>query len=134
MQDFPNVCDSTGIPGKVSGFGVYAGSKWYLGPNRNHVLNESDRYYKTGTESYPAGEAADDANFYSKNLVGGVPESCSEQDYFVHADQFGFLSFYETRCQAFNSPMDRVEVANVYGDVTVTAYGSVDYQNAYWAA
>lgn len=133
VQDFPNVCDTTGIPGKVSGFGVYAGSKWYLGPNRNHVLNESDRYYKTGTESYPAGEAEDDAKFYSKNLVGGVPESCSEQDYFVHADQFGFLSFYETRCQAFTgSPMDRVEVANVYGDVTVTAYGSVDYQNAFW--
>ena len=57
----PIYCQPNGIPGKVSGFASYYGSKWYLGPNRDHITAEIQVLKQTG-EAYPTGKE-DAANF-----------------------------------------------------------------------
>ena len=86
--NLPIYCDDTGtIPGRVSGYASYFGSKWYLGPNRTQITSNTDRFYKTDSEEYPAGRAGDAANFYAKNGVGPTPEDCGANgDYWVHID------------------------------------------------
>ena len=130
----PIYCDG-GIPGKVSGFASYYGSKWYLGPNRDHITAEDHKFYKQTGEEYPTGKEKDAANFYAKNGVGDVPdEDCGANgDYWVHIDQFGNISFYDNRCSALKGcKSDRIELAPVAGDITIGPKSSFDYQNAEW--
>ena len=130
----PIYCDG-GIPGKVSGFASYYDSKWYLGPNRDHITAEDHKFYKQAGESYPTGKEKDDANFYAKNGVGDVPdEDCGANgDYWVHIDQFGYVSFYDNRCSALKGcKSDRIELAPVAGQITIGPKSSFDYQNAEW--
>ena len=134
VEGLPVYCDGTIYPGKVSGYASYAGSKWFLGPNRTQISGNSDTFYKVSPEAYPPGKEGDAANFYSKNGVEPVPEDCSANgDYWVHVDPLGYISFYTDRCSAFaGSEMNRVDLAPIYGDITLTAFGKVDYQNAVW--
>ena len=129
----PTYCDGGVYPGNVDGYATFFGSKWFLGPNRSHISSETDRFYKTASESYPSGQSGDNANFYAKNGVGPVPEDCSGGDYWVHIDSAGWVSFYTNRCSAFaGAPEDRVDLAPIYGEIELTGYGTVDYQNGWW--
>jgi hypothetical protein len=133
--NLPIYCDEDGlIPGRVSGYASYFGSKWYLGPNRTQITSNTDKFYKTNSEEYPAGKAGDAANFYAKNGVGPTPEDCgADGDYWVHVDSAGWISFYTDRCSALaGSEHNRVDLAPIYGDLELTGYGTVDYQNAKW--
>lgn len=134
VEGLPIYCDGTIYPGKVSGYASYAGSKWFLGPNRTQITDNNDKFYKVSPEAYPPGNEGDAAFFYSKNGVGPVPEDCgAEGDYWVHVDTLGYVSFYTDRCSAFaGSEANRIDLAPVYGDITLKTYGTSDYQNASW--
>ena len=131
----PIYCDGGGVyPGRVDGYASYFGSKWFLGPNRNQISSNDDTFYKTASETYPDDQAGDAAQFYAMNGVGPVPEDCSANgDYWVHIDQAGWISLYTDRCSAFaGAPENRVDLAPIYGDIQLTGYGTVDYQNGWW--
>ena len=123
-----------GIPGRADGFGTYFGSKWFLGPNRTQITSNTDSFYKTASESYPATKSGDQANFYAKEGVAPVPvDDGANGDYWVHVDQAGYVSFYESRCKALaGQKADRINLAPLDGDITLTAVGTADYQNSNW--
>lgn len=133
--NLPIYCDGQGVyPGRVDGYATYFGSKWFLGPNREHISGNDDLFWKNNDEEYPAGQAGDAAQFYAINGVGPVPGNCGANgDYYVHIDQFGWISIYTDRCAAFaGAPEDRVDLAPIYGSIEVTGHGTVDYQNGWW--
>ena len=125
------------FPTKPNGYGMYAESKWYLGPNRWHVDDDLDVFYKEDGEEYPVGQAGDDAQFYARTgdeacidgECGPLP-GLDNNDYWIHIDSLGYVSFYENRCNALlGCPDHRVDLINVGGPIIVAPYGSGDYQN-----
>lgn len=124
------------FPGNPSGWASYQGSKWYVGPNRDHISNNLDDFYKKGSEDYPDGQENDAAQFYArigdesdgKEIVGCVPG-----DYYIHIDALGRVSFYTSRCAALaGCQSDRLELASVGQEVVIAPLGSIEYQNAVW--
>lgn len=129
---------STGsFPPNPEGYASYYSSRYFLGPNRSHITDFSDPFYKDATEEFPDGEFGDDAKFYSK--VGDVSNGeeikpCTDQDFWVHIDELGFASFYSSRCEALTGNPDlRVTLfSNVAGVTGIAPYGSTAYNNAIW--
>jgi hypothetical protein len=129
-----------GVPGAIDGVATYFGSRWFLGDNRTHIDAEDDEFYKTDTEQYPAGQFGDDANFYfiggDSNGDGTVDDNdqITDRCYYIHIDQMGRVSFYNTRCEALlGREEDRVDLINVDFDYIVLGpYGSLEYNNALW--
>lgn len=126
-----------GFPVNPNGYATYFGSKWYLGPNRSHVTSESDSFYKGAGETYPDGQAGNNAQFYSRvgDVVGSdTIEDCKQLDYWVHVDELGYASFYTSRCSALagSSSRDRVQLYPVAGNIGVAPHGNTEYANAVW--
>ena len=125
-----------GFPVNPSGWATYYGSRWFLGPNRDHIDSYNHRFYKVSPESYPDGQVGDDAQFYARegDVAGGEEiQGCSSGDYWVHIDNLGRVSFYTSRCNALaGCPDNRVELGAVGGNVTIAPYGSLEYLNAVW--
>jgi hypothetical protein len=124
------------FPPDVGAYATYYGSKYFLGPNRDHITGHNDAFYKTDAEDYPDGQYGDDAQFYARrgdvsdgNVIGG----CIPGDYWIHIDELGHVSFYKTRCAAFaGCENDRLDLSTAYEQFTIAPYGSIDYQNAVW--
>jgi hypothetical protein len=128
---------STGpFPPRVSGYGSYLGSKWFLGPNRSQISSNADNFYKTAAEAYPDGDLGDASQFYSREgdtSGGDVIPSCGFDDYYIHIDSLGRVSFYLDRCAALlGSLTNRINLFSVAGTLTVSPYGTADYLNAIW--
>ena len=124
------------LPGDPENWATYYGSKWFLGPNRDHITDSEDKFYKTASEEFPDGQAGDAAQFYAKigdTSNGDTIKGCSPGDYWIHIDQLGRLSFYDSRCKALaGCPSDRLDLVASSEDVVIAPYGRLDYQNAVW--
>ena len=125
------------FPPNPEGYGTYYGGQYFLGPNRSQIANYYDNFYKDGTEEYPDGEFGDDSQFYSRvgDVSGGEEiQPCTDQDYWIHIDQLGYVSFYNSRCEALTGDRaNRVPLnSNVAGTIGIAPYGSTDYNNAIW--
>ena len=74
--------------------------------------------------------------FYVKEGVGDVPEGNGNGDYWLHIDQFGYVTFYKDRCAAISGCVDSaIDLAPIWlGDEPINIYpqGTADYQNAKW--
>ncbi len=134
VDQFPGY-DENGIPYNPDGYASYAGSRWYLGPNRDQISDNSDKFYKDNTEDYPTGAFGDAANFYAVEGVGEVPEGNGEGCYYIHIDDFGNAKFYDSKCNAIAGCGEEIPIANTWfdGSLTVYPYGQSDYQNASWS-
>jgi hypothetical protein len=130
----PIYCEPSGLPYRVSGYGSYRGSKWFLGPNRDHIDNNDDDFYKKAPEGYPDDKEGDEAFFYCKPGRGDVPEEdCGTGDFWVHLDPFGNISFYTNRCSALKGcKSDRIELAPIAGDIIIGPVEAFDYRNGQW--
>ena len=124
------------FPGNPEGWASYQESKWYVGPNRTQISDDSDDFYKKGGEEYPDGQADDAAQFYARvgDVSGGDEVAgCVEDDYYIHIDELGRVSFYKTRCAALaGCTSNRLHLAPVAGDITIAPFGSGEYLNAVW--
>lgn len=125
------------FPPNPDGYGMYYSSKYFQGPNRTQVNGLDDDFYKSSSEEYPTGEAGDDSQFYSR--VGDVSNSetlvdCGDGAYFIHLDELGAISFYNSRAHALEgSPDDRVSLFdNLFGVIGLAPFGSANYNNAFW--
>ena len=106
-----------GVPIKPHAWGMYWESHWYLGPDRWHCSHEEDFFYKNGGEDFPNGQFGDDAQFYAqpgdefgKKIIPEDPEN----DYYIHVNGLGYVSFYTDRCAALRGcEGDRVDLAPV---------------------
>jgi len=128
---------STGpFPPRVSGYASYFGSKWFLGPNRTHISNISDNFYKASGEDYPDGDLGDAAKFYSREgdtSNGNVIPSCAFENYYIHVDNLDRVSFYLDRCSALAGCLtNRIDLSSVAGKITASPYGAAEYLNAVW--
>ena len=125
------------FPPNPEGYGSYYASKYFLGPNRSQITDYEDNFYKDATEEYPDGEFGDDSQFYSRvgDVSGGEEiQPCTDQGYWVHIDELGYASFYNSRCEALTgNKANRVPLySNVAGSVGIAPFGSTDYNNALW--
>ncbi len=132
----PHWIEGSRWPTKQEGYASYFGSKWFLGPNRSHITDHDDYFYKRGMESYPDSQINDDAQFYARagDLAEGdeLPTD-DEPEYFIHVNELGYMSFYEERCYALaGCPRGRVDIANCAGPIGIGPHGSSTYNNA-WA-
>lgn len=122
-----------GIPSIVAGYASYFGSQLFVGPNRIQIDSDNDQFYKNDLESYPEDQFGDDADFYARNGVGGVPEEPGEQCYWVSIDALGRIRFYEDRCRAIaGCPDNAIELADfpLFESLTLMPPGMLEYQNA----
>ena len=122
-----------GYPIAVSGYASYQESKYFVGPNRDHIRNDHDVFYKDQpNECYPDDQCQNEAQFYCKNGVGDVPdEGLNGQGcYWVHIDQFGRVQFYNDRCSAISGCGTPVQLAPIWFDEPIRMES--DYQNARW--
>ena len=130
-----------GQPGNRDGVATYFGGRWFVALNRDHIDADTDNFYKTDTEEYPAGQAGNDANFYfigsDANGDGEINgnDLITNRCYYIHIDELGRVSFYTTRCSALiGDPADRVDLLEVdFGFMLIAPYGHLDYLNAVWA-
>lgn len=123
------------LPSDTRVFATYQGSRFPVGPNRDHIASNTDGFFKTPPESYPDGAEGDDANFYAVNGVGEVPEAEGQNCFWIGIDQFGRLKFYNSRCAAIaGCPGTEVKLANfpLFESLTLTPPGTAEYQNAQW--
>jgi len=128
------------VPGRIPGlpdqFSTYWGGRNFLGPNRDHITSNADDFYKKGTEDYPDGQQNDAAQFYARvgDVSGGdTITGCVSDDFWIHIDALGRVSFYDSRCKALAGCLnDRIDLVGVFNDVIVSPYGSAQYQNAVW--
>ena len=124
------------FPPRPEGYATYFGGKWYLGPNRSQITTKRDSFYKTDTEDYPDGQFGDDAQFYARtgDVSGGeeIPP-CTPGTYWIHIDELGYVSFYNSRCNALaGCAADKIPLESVAGSTTVAPVGSLEYVNAVW--
>ena len=135
VDKLPIIID--GYPVFTEGYASYQESKYFVGPNRDHIANDKDAFYKNApNECYPDSKCEDDANFYCKKGVGDVPgeEETGQGCYYVHIDEFGYIRFYDSKCNAISGCGRPIELANTWFDepITIYPYGESDYQNAHW--
>lgn len=110
-------------PANTDGYASYFGSKWYLGGNRTQITANDDAFYKTTAEDYPDGQFGDDADFYVKpgDIDDGdeIP-ACIPGEWWIHIDQLGNISFYDSRCGALAGCLNnRVDLENIGEDFTI---------------
>ena len=125
-------------PTKPDGYAVYQGGRWYVGPNRIHIDSDADKFYKSDAEDYPTDKFGDDAQFYARTgdnaCQGDVCEDLpgiDVDDYWIHINNLGYVSFYRDRCLAIlGCPDKRVDLINVGGPIVIGPYGSGSYENA----
>ena len=126
------------FPGNPEGWASYRGSYWYLGPNRTHIASDRDGFYKQGGEEYPDGQADDAAQFYARvgDVSGGDEiKGCVEDDFWIHIDELGRVSFYDSRCAALaGCKADRLDLAPVQNKdgVVIAPWGSGEYLDSVW--
>jgi hypothetical protein len=125
------------FPPNPEGYATYYAGRYFLGPNRDHITSYQHNFYKAAGEEYPDGSAGDNAQFYSRvgDVSGGdTIEDCQETTYWIHIDQLGYVSFYNSRCAAMRgSKSDRVSLlGTVAGAITIAPFGSANYNNAIW--
>ena len=128
--------DGGRFPPQPDAYAMYFGSRFFLGPNRDHIESINDQFYKNDTEDYPDGQFGDDADFYAKvgDISDGeeIPE-CTPSDIYINIDQLGRVSFYATRCAALAGCADNRLPIPILGDgFTIAPFGSGVYQNAVW--
>lgn len=101
-----------------NGSAMYAGGFLETGPNRSHIADNDDFFYKRGV-----GEDSD--NFYC-----GVGAKSAE--YFVYKDSLNRLSFYTDYCSAVNGgSINKVNLAQYdFNVLLIAAAGTQDYNNA----
>lgn len=58
----------------ASGMAMYQGSELTVGPNRDHIANNEDDFFKEPPEEYPPGFIGDDANFFMLQNADGLTE------------------------------------------------------------
>ena len=110
--------DGTGMPPNPDGYASYYGSRWYLGPNRTQITSLDDVFYKNASEEYPEGQFGDNALFYSR--TGGDIPACTPGEWWIHVDQLGNISFYNSRCAALaGCTDDRVDLINIGEQFTI---------------
>lgn len=120
---------SSGLPivtgaGEVpcpDGHGVYFGSPWLLGSNRDHVASEDDPFYVSGPdEAVP---------FYLSQEDVGQLDTAS---FFIYRDRMDRVSLYTNREAALRGDRgQRVALGRVdFGSMILAPWGSADYQNA----
>lgn len=125
------------FPPNPEGYATYYASRYFLGPNRDHITSYQHNFYKAAGEEYPDGQAADAAQFYSRagDVSGGdtIPD-CQEETHWIHIDELGYVSFYNSRASAMRgSKSDRVNLfGTVAGTITIAPFGSANYNNAIW--
>ncbi len=125
-------------PPHPGGYATYYDSRWFLGPNRTQITSRSDAFYKTDTEDYPDGQFGGASQFYSRegDMAGGeVIDGCQDGDYWIHVDELGRVSFYNSRSDALRGCVSkRVELAAfaAAGQITVAPFGNSEYSNAVW--
>ena len=106
--------------GNPDGYASYYGSKWELGGNRTQITAEDDQFYKTPAEEYPVGQFGDAAQFYVQ--PGDVPP-CEPGDWWIHVDELGQISFYDSRCKALAGCLDdREDIENIGDGFIITPY------------
>jgi hypothetical protein len=124
------------FPPGPSGYATYFGSKFFLGPNRDHISSAKDAFYKTSTEEYPDGVFGDDSQFYCRAgdvSGGGEIVNCSPGDYWIHIDSLGHVSFYYSRCDALaGCKSTRANLVQTSETFSIVPFGSLDYSNAVW--
>ena len=132
------------FPTKPDGYATYQGSKWYIGPNRWHIEDNDDDFYKASSgfkEDYPSGAFGDNAKMYVKEgdraCIDQDNTKCDDipgvetDDYYIHINNLGYVSFYKDRCEALvGCAQWRVDLINVGGPIIVGPYGNTDYNNA----
>lgn len=124
-----------GFPILVETYATYFGSELFLGPNRDHITSKDDLFYKTDLESFPDDQFGDDADFYARNGVGGIPEDPGEVCFFVSIDALGRIRFFEDRCRAIaGCPDNAVKLAPfpIQNPIMIMPPGMTEYQNARW--
>ena len=125
------------LPGNPDNWASYQESKWFVGPNRDHIANDGDYFYKRGSEYFPTGQIGDAAQFYARpgdEQDGDKIKGCVPGDYWIHIDALGKVSFYKSRCAALaGCAGDRVDLVAVGGEFVIAPYGSLEYQNATWS-
>jgi hypothetical protein len=124
------------FPPNPAGYASYYGSKWFLGPNRTQIDSNRDKFYKNSSEDYPDGQFGDNAQFYARtgDVSGGeeIPP-CTPGDYWIHIDELGRVSFYDSRCKALaGCTKDQIQLESVGDSIVIAPYGSIDYVNAVW--
>ena len=116
-----------GLPPNPDGYASYFGSFWYLGPNRTQIDSNDDIFYKTDSEEYPDTQFGDDAQFYCKegdNSGGDIIPPCVPGDWWIHVDDLGHISFYDSRCRALAGCLnDRADLERVGKDFTLIPIG-----------
>ena len=125
------------FPANPDGYATYFDSRWFLGPNRTQITTRDDIFYKTTAEDYPDGQFGDDSQFYSRegDISGGETiDPCQSGDYWIHIDELGRVSFYNSRCDALaGCENKRVDLGGVSaGQITISPFGSTAYFNAVW--
>ena len=104
------------------GYASYFGSKWELGGNRTQITAEDDIFYKTPSEQYPTGQFGDAAQFY---VQPGSGPPCVPGDWWIHVDELGHISFYDSRCKALAGCLDdRQDIENIGDSFIITPYDS----------
>ena len=79
----------------------YFGSSLYVADNRDQITSNTDQFYKTSSEQYPAGELGDDSWFYYR----GEDENDSpvtDLSGYLCIDSLGRASIYSDRCSGLN--------------------------------
>lgn len=107
--------DTVGCP---DGHGTYAGGKWLLGPNRDHIDSDQANFY-----------VADQAFFYARKEEVGLLDIAS---FYIYRDQLDRISLYQTQDAALQgAKADRVPLARVdFSSLILAPWGHADYQNA----
>lgn len=124
------------FPPKPEFYATYFGGNLFLGPNRDHIDSNNDKFYKDDTEDFPDGQFGDDADFYAKtgDVSGGIeiPE-CTPAELYINIDALGRVSFYKTRCEALAGCLEsRLEIPRFGDGFTIAPIGSQEYLNAVW--
>lgn len=123
------------LPANTGAFASYQGSRFALGPNRDHIDSNKDSFYKNDSECYPDDACGDAANFYAVNGVGEVPEAGNERCFFVNIDGFGRLRLFNDRCSAIagctgsSVPLAQFPLVE---SLLLHPPGTAEYQNASW--
>lgn len=83
-------------PDAPDGYGVYAGSMWFIGYNKLHIADDNDEYYKPLN--------SDSQSFYAQPSQTGLTVTAS---YYIHRDQLDRISFYTTQSAALKGTTDQ---------------------------
>lgn len=123
------------FPPQTDSYATYFGSRFFLGPNRDHIDSNNDQFYKNDSEDFPDGQFGDDADFYAKpgDISGGeeiLP--CQPADLYINIDELGRVSFYKTKCQALAGCFENRLNVPVGDGFIISPFGTQQYQNAVW--